>query len=71
MSIRTRIKQRMRYRDEHANFSIVDRAKHVYSYGATPNAVITAPLGSLCLDTATEDGYINTDGASAWSKFVD
>jgi hypothetical protein len=71
MSIRTRMKAHMRTMDIHANISIVDRAKHVSEYGATPNAAVTAPLGALCIDTATSDIYINTDGASAWSKFCD
>ena len=36
-------------------------------YGATPNAAVTAPIGTLCWDTVNEDAYINTDGSTAWT----
>ena len=71
MSIRSRMKAHMRLHDEHCNESLLDHNREVSTYGATPNAAVTAKLGALCLDTATEDIYINTDGASAWTKIVD
>ena len=36
-------------------------------YTATPNAAVTAPIGTLCWDETNEDAYINTDGATAWT----
>jgi len=38
----------------------------VVVYSATPNAVITAPVGTLCWDITNSNAYINTDGATAW-----
>ena len=36
-------------------------------YAGTPNAALTAPVNSLCIDTTNHDLYINTDGTSAWT----
>lgn len=71
MSIRTRMKAHARTDDIGANISIVDGAREIIEYGATPNAAVTANLWALCIDTATSDVYINTDGATAWSKILD
>jgi len=38
------------------------------SYSATPEAAITAPIGTLCWDYTNEDAYINDDGATSWVK---
>jgi len=37
-------------------------------YTATPNAAVTAKVGTLCWDKTNEDAYINTDGSTAWTK---
>ena len=36
-------------------------------YTATPNAAVTAPIGTLCWDENNENAYINTDGSTAWT----
>ena len=41
---------------------------NVLLYGATPNAAVTAPIGTLCWDTVNENAYINTDGSTTWVK---
>ena len=71
MSIRSLMRHKARSVDIHADLTLYNNAKHITQYSATPNAVITMPLGSLCWDYGGEDIYINTDGASAWSKIVD
>ena len=73
MSIRSRMKAKARSVDVKVDLSLFDNAKHIYEYGATPNAVLTHALGSLCIDTATSDIYIKTDayGGTAWSKIVE
>ena len=72
MSIRTRMKKAARAVDRAADITVFAKARHIYSYGATPHAVLTHALGSLCLDTATEDVYIKSDvkGGTAWTRFV-
>lgn len=40
-------------------------------YDGSPNTALTAPKGSLCWDYTNSDMYVNTDGATAWTKIVD
>ncbi len=46
----------------------------VYTGAGDPNAVITAPQGSLFLRTdgssSSTRGYINTDGVTAWTNIT-
>ncbi len=37
-------------------------------YTATPNSVITAPKGSMCIDTTNAKWYINTNGGTSWTE---
>ena len=71
MSIRSRMIAKARSVDVHADLTLFNNAKHIREYGANPNAAFSAPLCSLCIDTATSDVYINTDGASEWGRIVD
>lgn len=43
----------------------------VCEYSATPNAAVTGRLFELCYDYTNDDVYINTDGATAWTKILD
>ena len=46
--------------------------RRLYVGSGTPNAVVTAPLGSVYIETVAAGGtwYVNTDGATAWTAFV-
>ncbi len=37
------------------------------NYAGDPNTNVTATKGSLCIDTANGDLYVNTDASTAWS----
>lgn len=40
----------------------------VLVYSATPNAAVTASVGTLCWDVGGEDAYICTAAPSTWVK---
>jgi hypothetical protein len=46
----------------------------IYVGSGTPNAVVTAPKGSLFINTGGSSTstrlYVNTDGATAWTNFT-
>jgi uncharacterized membrane protein len=71
MSVRSLIKKKMRSLAKDANIGLINGARHVTSYGATPNAAITGKVGELCYDTVNDDVYVCTDGATAWTKIFD
>lgn len=53
--------------------NIIKRTK---GSSVSPNAVITAPIGTFCVmdfngDDTDDDVYINTDGATAWTLIYD
>lgn len=48
------------------NQAILNGNPNCLIYSATPNAVLTAPVGTLCYDTGGDDVYINTDGSTTW-----
>ena len=72
MSIRSKMRAKMRSVDKYADVTLVNNAKHITEYSATPNAVISAPLGSLCWDYTNSDIYFKTDAlaGTAWSRVV-
>ncbi len=37
------------------------------SYAGSPNTQVTAPKGSLCVDTTNGDLYVNTNASTAWT----
>lgn len=39
----------------------------IYAVSSTPNGVLTAPIGSLAINSSTGALYQNTNGATAWS----
>lgn len=45
----------------------------ITTYAGTPNSALTAAFqGQLCLDTTDgDDVYMNTDGATTWTKVYD
>jgi hypothetical protein len=40
----------------------------VIVYSTTPNGAVTSKKGTLCWDAANNRAYINTNGATAWTR---
>ena len=69
MSVRTKIKAKMRTLDKKANVSIVEASKMIRTKAGVPST--TGVLGELCYDSTNDDVYINTDGSTTWTKIFD
>lgn len=65
------MKAKMRSVDRPGNISILAASKYNYDYDGSPNGALTGELLGLCWDYTNSDIYINTNGATAWSKVVD
>jgi len=51
-----------------SNQRIKSGRPRVIVYSATPNAAISAPIGTLCWDVTNLNAYINTDASTTWVK---
>jgi len=40
----------------------------VVAYHTSPNTAVTAKKGTLCWDAGNNRAYINTNGATAWTR---
>ncbi len=68
--IRGLMKKKAKGVDVHADISVIDHSRHNYAYDGSPDGALTGELLALCWDYTNSDIYINTDGATAWSKIV-
>ena len=70
-SILSKIRAKARSIDPGFQFDSLMGHVHASEYNGSPNGALTGRLFELCWDYTNSDVYINTNGATAWTKIID
>ncbi len=70
MSLRTKMKAKLRSLDRPGNIAILEASRYNYEYDGSPNGALTGEILGLCWDYTNSDLYINTDGGTTWVRIL-